>query len=249
MSFLRLKDLPGGLAVDFVDVPSPATDALGHVDFPATPVAAGLDRTVAHSVRLAIDFVAGEDNDVVSVFVDDQLRFTGTTWENYYRHDVEAASLSNVVPVVDQMLLRVNTPGPAALQAHGFLIDDVNLRSSASAAAGAAGGVSVIPGATGATGVTGPTGATGALPRATVVCSGQTVRVLRAPNRHGERLLSARATLRGRALKVNGRRISVDLRARTAGSYRVQITSRYRKGGATATRTVRSTRTLTVRCA
>ena len=77
-------------------------------------IAQALDRTVPHSVRVSIDFVPGESNDVVKVYVDDQLRITGSSWENYYRHDIEAAGSNNTVPVIDQLMLRVSgTARPA----------------------------------------------------------------------------------------------------------------------------------------
>jgi hypothetical protein len=128
MSFLRLRDTPAGIAIDFVDVPSALTDQ-GHVDFRETEVAQALARTGPHSVRLSIDFVPGESNDVVKVYVDDELRFTGSSWENYYRHDTENGP-NNPVPVVDQLLLRVSSnPAHPELDGKGFLIDDVSSRS------------------------------------------------------------------------------------------------------------------------
>ena len=126
MSFLRLRDTPTGLPIDFVDVPSAVTNA-GHVDFNQIDIAQSLDRTVPHTVRISMDFVPGESNDVVKVYVDDALLVTGSSWENYYRYDSE--NPSGNVPVVDQLMLRVSgvaRPGPAG---NGFLIDDVCSRS------------------------------------------------------------------------------------------------------------------------
>lgn len=81
-------------------------------------------------------------------------------------------------------------------------------------------------------------------PDAAPVCSGDGRRVLRAPSRKGERFLSARATLRGKALKVSGRRITATLPC-VEGNYNVRITSRYRLASGKV-RTVRSTRNLSV---
>ena len=75
MSFLRLRDTPTGLAIDFVDVPSAVTNA-GHVEFNEIGIAQSLDRTVPHTVRISMDFVSGESNDVVKVYVDDALVVT-----------------------------------------------------------------------------------------------------------------------------------------------------------------------------
>ena len=127
MSFLRLRDTPTGLAIDFVDVPSAQTDGAGHVDFNQIDFAQSLDRTVPHTVRVSIDFVPGESNDVVKVYLDDALVVTGSSWENYYRHDSE--NPSGNVPVIDQLMLRVSSAAVPAHQGKGFLIDDVSSRT------------------------------------------------------------------------------------------------------------------------
>ena len=79
MSFLRLRDTPAGIAIDFNEV---RTDN----NFHDVEIVQGLDRTVPHTVRISMDFVAGADNDVVKVYVDGQLKVTGKSWENYYRN-------------------------------------------------------------------------------------------------------------------------------------------------------------------
>jgi hypothetical protein len=159
MSFLRLSDTPTGIAIDFADVPSAQTDAQGHVDFRTVRIAASLDRSVAHSVRLSVAFVPGESNDVVDVYVDGQLKFTGSSWENYYRHDVEAGPAYKV-PVVDQLILRASATAQPALAGKGFLIDDMSIRSYGGVDGGA--GATGALGETGAAGATGQAGATGA---------------------------------------------------------------------------------------
>ena len=59
-------------------------------------------------------------------------------------------------------------------------------------------------------------------------CRGDQRLTLHVSRRHGRRFLSARATLRGKRLKVKGRSIRVDLRGRDEGSYDVRIVARYR---------------------
>ena len=150
MSFLRLRDTPAGIAIDFNEV---RTDN----DFHTVEIAQGLDRTVPHTVRISMDFVAGPDNDVVQVYVDGQLKVTGKSWENYYRTSPEQASAGNVVPVVDQLLLRVSSnPAQPALAGKGFLFDDVSLRSY-----GGLGGAIGPVGPAGADGATGSAGSNG----------------------------------------------------------------------------------------
>jgi hypothetical protein len=135
------------------------------VDFRELEIAQALDRTVPHSIRIAIDFVPGESNDVVKVYVDDQLRMTGSSWENYYRHDAQAGP-ANTVPVIDQLLLRVSSTAQPALQGKGFLVDDVSSRSygGEGGPAGPAGpaGAPGLNAAIAPNGLTGAQGQTGA---------------------------------------------------------------------------------------
>ncbi len=74
------------------------------------------------------------------------------------------------------------------------------------------------------------------------------MRTLHAPSRRGQKFLSTRASLRGKSLVVNGRRIRVDLRAKPEGNYNVKLTSRYRRSNG-KTKTVKTTRNLSVVCA
>ncbi len=173
MSFVRLRDTSAGLAVDFNEV---RTDN----NFYDVEIAQGLDRTVPHTVRISMDFVAGADNDVVKVYVDGQLKVTGKSWENYYRNSTEQAAAGNVVPVIDQLLLRVSSTARPANLNKGFLIDDVSLRSygglggaigpvgpeGPTGPAGSPGQtVQASPGQPGATGAQGPAGKPGAAAR------------------------------------------------------------------------------------
>ena len=93
------------------------------------------------------------------------------------------------------------------------------------------------PGSSGAdTTTAAPTMAASTVPKQT--CSGDAVRRLHAPKRLGQRFLTTRATLRGKALKVSGRTITANLSGRAEGNYNVRLTSRYRKR--TAARSSRS---------
>jgi len=173
MSFLRLRDTPTGLAVDFVDVPSPAVEFDGsayHVDFVQQTVR-NLDRTLTHRVKLVLYFVPGPDNDIAELYVDDMTtpKITGTTWENYDRNDDEAAGGGNLVPLTDDLLIRASGTAQPALLSQGFLIDALSIASStatppASPDLGPAGptGATGATGATGGAGASGATGATGA---------------------------------------------------------------------------------------
>ncbi|MCW2997281.1 MAG: exported protein of unknown function [Solirubrobacterales bacterium] len=162
--FVAIEDRPAGLAVVFIDVPSPATTG-GHVDFVDRDVATGLSRAATHTVRISTQFVEGPNNDIARVYVDGALAGTGTTWENYYRNDTEQAFNGNTVPVIDQLLFRMNQQAPVA-STDGILVDDVRLESF--------GGPSGPVGPVGSTGLTGATGSTGAPGAGTVGPAGAT---------------------------------------------------------------------------
>ena len=125
-SFLRVKDLPGGLTVEFVEV----TGTGSSVSFDLFVVATGLSRSVPHTLRLSIEFVDDQSNDVVKVYVDGSLVKTGTSWENYYRFDTEA-NAEQTVRTVDSVIFQARSSGGTApnTDGNGFLIDNLSLFS------------------------------------------------------------------------------------------------------------------------
>lgn len=130
MSWVEMADTgaPGGLEVNFFDVQGHSP--VGTANFVAAPVAAGLSRGEPHTIKLTIDFLDGESNDVVKIYVDGQLGRTGTTWEDYYRFDPEA--LPEGGPrTVDSVLFRTSGAAATATKGKGFLIDGVRLVSGA----------------------------------------------------------------------------------------------------------------------
>jgi hypothetical protein len=129
MSFLRFRDLPDGVHVQFVDVENPGPVGTVTADFPETDIAT-VSRGAPHTIRLEMDFVDGPGNDVVRVFVDGALSHTGTSWENYHRFDPEAAAGGNLVPTVDSALFRISAPAVAEQEGQGYLIDGFTLSSS-----------------------------------------------------------------------------------------------------------------------
>lgn len=117
MSYLRFEDAAIGTTVYFSDFYSGA--------FRETNIAT-LDRALPHTIKFEMTFVDGEDNDIVEIYIDGALTHSGTSWEEYYR-DVEG----NPTRTVDSLLFRVaGTAAPATLD-KGFLIDNVELTSSA----------------------------------------------------------------------------------------------------------------------
>jgi hypothetical protein len=178
MSYLRFEDgaINGSdnkIHVFFDDVPSPTTtldpgDGKNHVAFTDDDIAQ-LDRTVPHLIELSIDFKDGENNDVVKVSIDGNLVKTGTTWENYYRHDDEASAHNGLPPTVDSLLLREggdpvdNNP---SLVGKGFLFDDFRIETTSPGANQGPIGPTGPGGAVGTTGPQGTVGTTG--PQGTV---------------------------------------------------------------------------------
>lgn len=117
-------------------------------------------------------------------------------------------------------------------------------------------------GANGAVGQNGAAGAAGAAGQTTTITRIVTepapvvapktcvdgVRVLHAPTRKGAKFLSARASLRGKRLKVQGRTIRVALAGQAEGNYNVSITSRYRSSKTGRIFTRSEQRALSVAC-
>jgi hypothetical protein len=245
MSYVRLEDTPDGVRVFFVDVPNRDGAAFNEVWI------ATLDRDVPHTIKFAMSLVPGEANDVVKVYVDGVQKACGTSWENYYRYTEHSP-----VPVVDRLIIQARGDstdfGAAPSDARGFLFDNVR---SISSATGAPAGCDLPTGPAGPTGATGPAGAAGAVGAAGATMTGvagdslvapkligNTLRVIHAPQRKGQRFLSARATLRNNRLPVHGRSITVDLRGRVVGNYNVIVVARYktRSGKVHAYRTLRN---------
>ncbi len=131
MSYLRFEDQADGVHVFFADVqqPGPCVPA-SCANFVVTDIAT-LSRTSAHTIRFSIDFKSGPGNDVVKIFIDGKKKVTGTTWEDYYRYDPEAAGNGNQVSPVSKLLFRESGTATPANAGNGFLVDNVTLTASA----------------------------------------------------------------------------------------------------------------------
>ncbi|MET0913892.1 MAG: hypothetical protein ABWZ68_11390, partial [Acidimicrobiales bacterium] len=128
MSWVRMEDTPGGLQVLFSDYQHDVDPECDGGGFVQTPIATGLARGTAHSVRIEMDFVEGPENDVVRVYVDGSLAHTGSSWEDYFR-DCEG----NETRTVDSLLFRASGTAAPANAGKGFLIDNVSLTSGVTA--------------------------------------------------------------------------------------------------------------------
>lgn len=143
MSYLRFEDQGDGTHVFFDDyqdvVPkgtlaTPADGCGAGDDFVETEIAV-LDRSVKHTVKFTVDFVAGPGNDVVKIYIDSVLQHTGTTWEDYFRWCTESGggvpnnALADVSRAVDSLLFRTGGVAAPATLGNGFLIDNLSLIS------------------------------------------------------------------------------------------------------------------------
>jgi hypothetical protein len=127
MSYLRFEDHADGVHVFFDDVVNPGP--IGTVsNFTDTDIAT-LSRARAHSIRFSITFKTGPGNDVVRIYVDGTEVTRGTSWENYYRYDPEAAGNGNQVSPVSKLLFRESGDAHPANVNQGFLVDRVSLDS------------------------------------------------------------------------------------------------------------------------
>lgn len=125
MSFLRLEDRADGLAVVFDDYPTVNGTFVEH------DVATGLSRLRPHHVRLAMTVVEGANNDIVKVYVNDVLVYTGTSWEEYYPQAVASGEPTHPhPPIVQSVIFRISGTAVSGHAGNGFLIDNVVLLSS-----------------------------------------------------------------------------------------------------------------------
>lgn len=113
MSWLQMQDTPTGLQLNFEDYEESIQN------FVTTPIATGIDRTVAHTVKFTMQFVDGPGNDIVNVYLDGALIHTGTSWEDYYR------DWAGGIPApVDSIMFRTGGTAAPATSGNGFLIDN-----------------------------------------------------------------------------------------------------------------------------
>ncbi|MCA9354444.1 MAG: SipW-dependent-type signal peptide-containing protein [Candidatus Kaiserbacteria bacterium] len=125
MSYLSFADEAGGIRVTFYDVtnagPLPTVSSFNPTDLGL------LDRSTAHTIKFAIEFVDGPGNDIVQIYIDNVLVHTGTTWEDYYRFDGEQTGNGNVLFPVDSLIIPVRGTAVPTTLGGGYLFDNVSL--------------------------------------------------------------------------------------------------------------------------
>jgi hypothetical protein len=131
---VRLRDLPAGLEISSLDVTDEGPGETATWEY--VPIAVGVDRSVPHSLWFEIDYLDGPSNDVVDIYLDDELVHTTATWEQYYRNDPEHAPAGNTLPVASSLMFsaQVTYDGAApGLAGEGLLIDDLAIATSSAA--------------------------------------------------------------------------------------------------------------------
>lgn len=141
MSFLRFVDTPQGIVVTFDDTPAmyPKGDPNCYVGpNPPTParygpcavftdyIIATLDRKKKHRIGFYINTKEGNNNDVVKIYIDGKLVHTGTSWENYYKFDVES-NAEQSVRILKTLLFRASGHAEPNHAGKGFLVDNIVL--------------------------------------------------------------------------------------------------------------------------
>src|SRR5436305_762899 len=109
-----------GLLASFAGVA--AADSVGPIDFESPAYSTG-------DINGQNGWLKTNPSFDVNVYLDGQLKKTGTTWEDYYRYDPEQ-SPSNSVPSIGKLLFREGGDATSADLATGFLVDGVALSSS-----------------------------------------------------------------------------------------------------------------------
>ncbi|MFN7920342.1 MAG: hypothetical protein U0Q16_09610 [Bryobacteraceae bacterium] len=121
-NLLRISDEACGIRVDLFEYRNRG--------FVFNNAASCLSRSSPHIIRLKYDFLEGPGNDVVQVYVNNTLRYTGTTWED---------ASANPPPTVDSLLFRPPSdnsmpqlPGAPATLGFGFLFDNITISNGGS---------------------------------------------------------------------------------------------------------------------
>jgi len=123
MSYVRFDDAADGIHVHFFTVTdNGAGNAADFVD----NVGPTLSHGNAHHIQIVVQFAAGPDNDLVKLYVDNSLVETGGSWEQYYRHDPEAAP--NNLPLTRTLIFLARAQG--GVNGQGYLFDNVSYATS-----------------------------------------------------------------------------------------------------------------------
>ena len=99
--------------------------------FPQVTVVEDLSRAVPHTMRIVLRAVDGADNDVLEIYIDGALEYTGRGWEEFFSTDPSAVGVLPSPRLVDRLLFQVR-PGDdvAANAGNGFLFNNFTITST-----------------------------------------------------------------------------------------------------------------------
>jgi len=138
MSFLRFVDTPQGIVVTFNDVKQMYAVGDPNCYNAGRPLAtrygpcaifddlqiATLNRKRKNRIGFYLHTANGNYNDVVKIYINGKLVHTGTSWESYYKEDVESGAEQSV-RIVKTLLFRASGHAEPLHINKGFLIDNI----------------------------------------------------------------------------------------------------------------------------
>jgi hypothetical protein len=125
MSSFRITDDVGGLTVAMTKLDESIPD------FVPVVLATGLSRTELHTFQFSLDFVDGDNNDVLWVSIDNSMCTSlaqSGSWEQYHRY--YAGNVTPVTFTADSLLFRLSGAAQPALLGGGLYLDDVQIATS-----------------------------------------------------------------------------------------------------------------------
>ena len=107
-------------------------------NFTAYYTVGNYDPTKQHKIKLTMQMGPGPDNDIVQIYVDDALAFSGLSWSGYYWYDTESARGNPGLQAgraSDTVLIRAGSAPAIGTLNYGYLLSNITLCSAPNAAA------------------------------------------------------------------------------------------------------------------
>lgn len=127
-SFIDIEDSAGGIDLLFYDYDDSIDGFVG------TYVATDLGFDAIHNLAFEILFEDGEDNDVVNIYLDNNLIHTGRSWEQFYVNHQPG----NVPVTVDTLLFRQSGTAAPGVTGGGYYFDNFEVTATVVPIPGAA---------------------------------------------------------------------------------------------------------------
>ena len=132
-SFIRIEDNGAGFDLLFLETRDNDLVNNPNTGFVFTTIATGLAYDQVHRLSFEITFADGiiddgngvlNGNDIVEIYLNQQLIYTGTTWESYYQTTNEGQT-PPTVRAIDALLFRISGDAVPANAGNGLFIDNV----------------------------------------------------------------------------------------------------------------------------